>query len=225
MKEEKKIKKEKAEEKSKKSQGDCHCHEHDDCGCLHGQECTCGDDCECGEDCNCGEECDCGDNCGCHNHSDEECCDCGCEHQHFNQEEIVGQYLSMAQRLQADFDNYRKRVAEQLDFQKQEGIRSVIEVFLPCLDTFKEAKKSIGDEKVLSGINMIEDKINNALQTLKVEKIASVGQKYDHNLHEVISIFKDESKEDDVILNEFQAGYKLNGKVIRYSKVVVNKLS
>ena len=129
----------------------------------------------------------------------------------------------MAQRLQADFDNYRKRDAEQLDFQKMEGTRSVIEVFLPCLDTFKEAKKSITDEKVLSGINMIENKIVSTLGGLGVEKIDAVGQKYDHNLHEVIAVLHDESKEDDIILDEFQAGYKFNGKVIRYSKVVVNK--
>ena len=130
----------------------------------------------------------------------------------------------MAQRLQADFDNYRKRVAEQLDYQREEGKKSVIEVFLPCLDTFKEAKKSIGDEKVLSGVNMIEEKILNALKNLHVEKIETVGQKFDHNSMEVIAVFKDESKEEDIVLDEFQAGYTLNGKVIRYAKVIVNKL-
>lgn len=94
---------------------------------------------------------------------------------------------------------------------------------MPCLDTFKEAKKSIEDEKVLAGINMIENKIQNALATLNVFKIDAIGQKYDHNLHEVIAVMHDESKEDDIILDEFQAGYKLNDKVIRFSKVIVNK--
>ena len=133
-------------------------------------------------------------------------------------------YLQMAQRLQADFDNYRKRVAEQLDYQREEGKKSVIEVFLPCLDTFKEAKKSIADEKVLSGVNMIESKILAALKTLGVEKIESIGQKFDHNLHEVIAVLRDEKKENDIVLDEYQAGYTMKGKVIRYSKVIVNKL-
>jgi len=179
---------------------------HEHCHCHEGEECTCGEECDCGEDCTCGDECK------CHEH---ETCEC--------HDEEAGQYLAMAQRLQADFDNYRKRVAEQLDYQREEGKRSVIEVFLPCLDTFKEAKKNIEDEKVLAGINMIENKILEALKTLKVEKIEAVGQKYDHNLHEVIAVLHDNEKEDDIILDEFQAGYKFNGKVIRYSKVIVNK--
>ena len=132
--------------------------------------------------------------------------------------------MALAQHLQADFDNYRKRVAEQLDYQRDEGKKSVISVFLPCLDTFKEAKKSITDEKVLAGVQMIEEKILNALTSLKVEKINAVGEKFDHNLHEVIAVMRDESKENDVILDEYQAGWMFNGKVIRYSKVIVNKL-
>jgi len=183
------------EKKHKEEEKHCHCSPDCECGCQEGEECHCEDEC-----------CECGDECHCHDES-----------------ELANTYLEMAQRLQADFDNYRKRVAEQLDFQKEEGKRSVIEVFLPCLDTFKEAKKSITDEKVLAGVQMIEDKILNALKTLKVEKIETIGQKFDHNLHEVIAVLRDESKDEDVILDEFQAGYVMNGRVIRYAKVIVNK--
>ena len=208
--------------------------EEHDCHCGDGQECACGDDCQCKKECE--EGCQCHDEgeqeCQNHHHKHKHHCHheehCEEKHQTFEAEDCVhdeaGQYLLMAQRLQADFDNYRKRVAEQLDWQREEGKRSVIEVFLPCLDTFKEAKKTITDENVLAGVNMIENKILNALKTLNVEKIETVGQKYDHNLHEVVAVMKDESKENDIILDEFQAGYMLNGKVIRYSKVVVNKL-
>lgn len=193
---------------------ECHCHKHD-----HDDDDEEDDDeCECDEHCHCHEEHD-----GEHKHHHEH------EHDkhHLPPHELEAkarQYLEMAQRLQADFDNYRKHVAEQLDVQKQEGIKSVIEVFLPCLDTFKEAKKSITDEKILAGVEMIEDKINNALKTLNVEKIETVGQKFDHNTMEVIAVMKNENAEDDIILEEFQAGYKFNGKVIRYAKVIANKL-
>ena len=229
------------EDKNKKK---CNCHEEHDCGCAKGKECTCGDDCECGESCTCHEddschgkhehhchekehechchekehECDCGDDCGCGDECDINY-DCNC-HDH----ERVDMYLAVAQRLQADFDNYRKHVAEQLDHQREEGKKSVIQVFLPCLDTFKEAKKSISDENVLAGVNMIQDKILKALEALDVKKIASIGEKYDHNLHEVIAVMPDPSKENDIILDEFQAGYTMNGKVIRYAKVIVNKI-
>lgn len=193
---------------------ECHCHKHDHDDSDEEDD----DECECDEHCHCHEEHD-----GEHKHHHEH------EHDkhHLPPHELEAkarQYLEMAQRLQADFDNYRKHVAEQLDVQKQEGIKSVIEVFLPCLDTFKEAKKSITDEKVLAGVEMIEDKINNALKTLNVEKIETVGQKFDHNTMEVIAVMKNENAEDDIILEEFQAGYKFNGKVIRYAKVIANKL-
>ncbi len=227
--------------KEKEKKG-CRCHENENCGCAEGKECTCGDNCTCDEGCTCGEndschgvtaehECHCNEGCDCgedcHGHEDccceddcDENCDCHC-HDH----ERVDQYLAIAQRMQADFDNYRKHVAEQLDIQREMGKKSVIEVFLPCIDTFKEAKKSISDEKVLAGVTMIEDKILKALETLKVEKIESVGQKFDHNLHEVIAVFANPDQEEDVILDEYQSGWKMNGKVIRYAKVIVNKLS
>lgn len=197
------------------------------CGCADGKECKCGDDCKCGDSCTCHndkkEKSE--SKCCCHeNESEEEHCQCGCDEDcECHNTNLAGEYLAMAQRLQADFDNYRKRVAEQLDYQREEGKKSVIEVFLPCLDTFKEAKKSISDESVLAGVNMIEEKILKALKSLNVEKIKSIGEKYDHNLHEVVAVFADESKENDIILDEFQAGYTMNGKVIRYSKVIVNK--
>ncbi len=157
------------------------------------------------------ETCECEDeNCECH----KENCTCS---------DKANEYLQMAQRLQADFDNYRKRVAEQLDYQRQEGVKSVIEAFLPAIDSFSEAKKSVTDDAVLSGINMIEGKIMEALERLNVKKIQSVGEKFDPYLHNVIAVMADESKENDEILQEFQSGWTLNDKVIRYSKVVVNK--
>jgi len=143
--------------------------------------------CECE---NCKESCECGDECQCENgkgceHEEHECChgnhECHCHEQNIGEQ--AGQYLAVAQRLQADFENYRKHVAEQLDRERQEGVKSVIEVFLPCLDTFKEAKKSIADESVMAGVNMIESKIMEALASLKVEKVETVGKVYDPHLH------------------------------------------
>ena len=159
------------------------------------------------------EECECEECKNCNGN-------CSCEEKQSGEAE---QYLQLAQRLQADFDNYRKRVTEQLEKERQEGIKSVIEVFLPSLDAFSEAKKSIENEIVLSGINMIENKIINALDTLKVKKILTVGEKFNPYLHNVIAVMEDKSKENDEILQEYQSGWTLNGKVIRYAKVIVNK--
>ncbi len=135
----------------------------------------------------------------------------------------INEYLDMARRVQADFDNFRRHAAENVKRAKLEGQASVIEVFLPCLDTFKEAKKSITDEVVLKGVEMIENKINDALKELGVEKINSIGEVYNPHIHNVIAVMRDDEKENDIILDEYQAGYKFNDKVLRYAKVIVNK--
>ena len=70
---------------------------------------------------------------------------------------------------------------------------------------------------------MIENSILETLKNIGVEKIDAIGKVYDPHLHNAIAVMKDESKENDIILAEYQAGYKFNDKVIRYSKVIVNK--
>ena len=217
---------------------DCNLEEEEkkhSCGC--GDDCTCGEDCECDENCKCSDKCDCENDCkcdennkcnddcackGCHCEENEEGCDKHHKH-HKHEKKDEPNYLALAQRIQAEFENYRRRMVDQLVIERQEGIVSVINVFLPCLDTFKEAKKSITDEKVLEGVNMIENKIMDALDRLEVERIESVGQKFDPNFHDVVAVMHNENYDDDIILEEYQAGYKYKGKVIRYSKVIVNK--
>ncbi len=163
-------------------------------------------------------ECDCNSSGTCNCLDDCECKDCKCEENDKN-----NQYLNLAKQIQADFDNFRRHAVEDIKKSRLDGQISVIEVFLPCIDTFKEAKKSINDENILKGIEMIEENILNALNNIGVEKIDSIGEKFDPHLHNVIAVMKDENQENDIILDEFQAGYKFNDKIIRYAKVIVNK--
>ena len=235
-----------AEINKEKEDKKCSC--NNECTC--GENCTCDSEHKCSENCHwgengqerkhnrhCGEDCKCGDEChcegDCHCESNEACCGCGenCEcddecdcnkscHCAGSKEE---EYLNLARQIQADFENFRRRALDEVKTSRINGQTSVIEVFLPCLDTFKEAKKMISDESSLQGVEMIEKKIMEALTSLGVEKISSIGEKYNPHLHNVIAVMKDEEKENDVILDEYQAGYKFNDKVIRYSKVIVNK--
>ena len=181
----------------------------------HEENCKCDENCNCEGQCKCDEENKCDENCTCGEEKCQKNCSCG--------EDKVNEYLDMAKRLQAEFENYRKRTFFELKKAKEDGEINVIEVFLPCLDTFKVAKKSITDPKVLEGVEMIENNISQALEKIGVQKIESVGQKYDPNLHNVIAIANVADKENDIILDEYQAGYKYNDRVIRYSKVIVNK--
>ena len=203
------------------------CDEACNCGCEEEKTSHCEEEktsCHCGkENCECGEGCTCGDECHCH--EGDRCCEtCTCEH---GEGEVLDDkaqmYLGLAKQIQADFDNYRRHAVEDKNKARMFGQISIIEAFLPCLDTFKEAKKNISDEGVLKGVEMIENKILDALSQVGVKKMETIGQKFDHNLHEAIAQFKEESKDNDIILDEYQAGYIFNDKVIRYAKVIVNK--
>ena len=208
------------------------CDEACNCGCEEFEEnCNCESECHCNEEvhkCHCGESCGCGENCTCgdecHCHEGDRCNDnCTCGHAEEVLDDKAQMYLGLAKQIQADFDNYRRHAVEDKNKARVFGQISIIEAFLPAIDTFKEAKKSIADEGVLKGVEMIESKILDALAQVGVVKMETIGKKFDHNYHEAIAQFRDEGKEDQIILDEYQAGYILNDKVIRYAKVIVNK--
>ena len=196
--------------------------------CCHGEEnCKCGDECKCGQECDCENDCNCNSEHKCNKQpcqeNTEENQECDCEQQGCLHEQKSEEYLNLARQIQADFENFRRHAIEDIKQAKIAGQASVIEAFLPCLDTFKEAKKSISDENVLKGVEMIEQKIIDTLAEIGVQKIETVGEKYNPHVHNVIAVVNVADKENDVIVDEYQAGYVLNGKVIRYSKVIVNK--
>ena len=107
---------------------DCHCGEH--CHCHEGESCGCCGECDCGDDCHCHEGERCSEDCTC----DKENHECSCGH------DKASEYLQLAQRVQADFENFRRHAIEDIKKAKVDGQISVIEAFLPCLDIFKEAK-------------------------------------------------------------------------------------
>ena len=137
---------------------------------------------------------------------------------------LADEYLNLARVIQADFDNYRKRSLDQIQKAKVDGIAQAVELMLPSLDAFKKAKETIKDPSTLSGLDMLERAILTGFEKLGVEKIEAVGLPLDPNVHNVLAVAKDEQKADGIILEEFQAGYKMNGKIIRCSQVLVNKL-
>ena len=205
------------DKKKKVEEEECKC----GCGGKHEHECDCEEGCDCGcdEKCDCGcedSECSCGDDCQC---TPEDHCGCGGHVKEKNGSE----YLEMAQRIQAEFENYRRNVPIMIDRAKFEGQAEVLEIILPTLDTFEAAKAMIKDEKTLEGIAMIENKIKEGLTELGVEEIKTVGEKYDPRVHNVIAVLYDETKEEDVITAQAQSGYVYKNKVVKYPKVIVNK--
>lgn len=129
-------------------------------------------------------------------------------------------------RLQADFDNFRKRTAKE----KLELAATVEQAFLkdllPLLDNLGRASEaSEGDsaesEKFRQGIKMIRLETIAAMGKHGLEPIETEGKMFDPNFHQAVGTIKDESKEDGMIAAEFQSGYMARGRVIRPSMVQV----
>ena len=134
------------------------------------------------------------------------------------------EYLEMAQRIKAEFENYKKRNAEISAQSFNNGVVSVITKLLPALDGFEKAKEIITDESVLNGVNIIHSQLIKVLTELGVSKIDAVGKEFDPEFHNAVLTGCDQNYADNIILEELQSGYMLNDKVIRYSVVRVNKI-
>ena len=205
---------------SKKEKCACGCGEdleEKTCGCSEG--CTCGNDCHCSEDDKCHENCSCGEDCGC----DEECeCgeDCGCDHECHCEENK--EYLKDLLRLQAEFDNYRKRMTTALGDARSDGFMDAIEQFLPALDSFKMATDMITDKNTLMGIKFIEKGILDTLSKMGVNEIDTNG-KFNPEIHQAIDTEDSVEYESGDIIKVASKGFTYKGKVIRYSQVIVKK--
>jgi molecular chaperone GrpE len=81
----------------------------------------------------------------------------------------------------------------------------------------------IKDKKVLEGLDLIEKELKNSFKNLEIEEIESKGQHFDPKYHNVVAIKQDNTLEDGIVIEVYQAGYKLKDRIIRYAQVVVNK--
>ncbi len=132
------------------------------------------------------------------------------------------------QRVYADYANFQKRVpkniAETVAYEKERFIRS----FLPILDNFdrtlREARSAQNVEAVTRGVEIIRDQMLTILKTHGVHPIDALNEKFDPARHEAMLRRSEPDKEDDIVLEEFQKGYALNGKVLRPSRVAINKI-
>ncbi|MCF8347202.1 MAG: nucleotide exchange factor GrpE [Bacteroidales bacterium] len=137
-------------------------------------------------------------------------------------QELNDKYL----RLYSEFDNYRKRTQkERLELLKNAS-QDIITELLPVLDDFDRAMKSFSvgqnNEESLKGIELIYNKLLNSLTQKGLEPMNAMGKDFDTDFHEAITNIPaaDESQKGKVV-DVIQKGYLLNGKIIRFAKVVV----
>ena len=129
-------------------------------------------------------------------------------------------------RLIADFENFKKRkineISNLLKYSGEEIIKSLIPVF-DDLDRILEESDNIKDEKtILEGLKIINTKLFKILEKLGIIKFSAKGNIFDPNVHDAMMVRK--SKENkNVIIEEFEKGYRYYEKIIKHSKVIVSK--
>jgi molecular chaperone GrpE len=128
-------------------------------------------------------------------------------------------------RLQAEFDNYRKRAAkenaEYRDYAVSEAARSL----LPVVDSFTLALKNAAakPEDLRKGVELIFKQLQDVLQKLNIERIPAQGEAFDPRLHEAIEMVETDAAPDHHVLEELQPGYRIKGRLLRPAMVRVAK--
>lgn len=140
-----------------------------------------------------------------------------------NYEALWDKYL----RLQADFDNYRKRShREKTEFIKFANEMLILEL-LEILDNFERGIKAADQKKDFSllhqGVDMTARQLHILLEAKGLKKIKAAGEKFNPHLHEPMEVVEEEGVEEDMVIEEMQAGYTLNDRIIRPAKVKVKK--
>jgi molecular chaperone GrpE len=132
-------------------------------------------------------------------------------------------YLDRLARLQAEFDNFRKRsVREQQEF-REYALSDSLKQMLPILDSLDRALKleGVSAEDLRSGVELIDRQFHDVLTRLGVEPIAAQGQPFDPSLHQAIQMVETEEVPDHHVIDELQRGYRLRDRVLRAAMVRV----
>jgi molecular chaperone GrpE len=135
----------------------------------------------------------------------------------------INELTETLQRLQAEFENYKKSLEKEKSEYVKYAKSDLILKLLPVLDSFEIAlKNTTNKEKFVKGMELIYAQLISILQSEGLKAIKAEGEKFDPYKHEVM-LKEKSAQDDDIILEEFQKGYMLNDRVIRYSKVKVSE--
>ena len=130
---------------------------------------------------------------------------------------------STAQRLQADFENFKKRSARETAAAGESAVARFIEQLLPVLDAFERAVEAVSgaDDTVRRGVELAFGEFTSTLARNGVLRIEALGQPFDPDLHEAVAHEETGEHEAPVVVEELRAGYRINSKVIRATMVRV----
>jgi molecular chaperone GrpE len=137
-----------------------------------------------------------------------------------NERDQLALQLTQAQdrlaRLQAEFDNTRKREAKERQDVRDYAVQSAVEPFLGVLDNFSLALKSDGDvDQLRTGVQLIVKQMDDALRGLNVQPVESIDAQFDPRIHEALGSIETLEHPDHQVLEEIRRGYKLRDKLLR----------
>ncbi len=137
-------------------------------------------------------------------------------------QEDKAELTASLQRLQADFENYKKQCDKEKREYKSIITSQFISQLLPVIDHFQLALKNTSNQKeFVKGIELIYSQLYGILEHYGMRPIDAAGKPFDPYKHEVL--LQEESEKEDCVLEELQKGYMLNDKVLRLSKVKIGK--
>lgn len=126
------------------------------------------------------------------------------------------QYRDRLARLQAEFDNTRKREAKERQDARDRGVEAAVEPFLSVMDNFALALKADGSvEQLRTGVNLILKQMEEALRGLNVQVVETVGTEFDPRMHEALGSVETPEYPDHQVIEEIRRGYRLRDKLLR----------
>lgn len=132
------------------------------------------------------------------------------------------QLVDRVARLQAEFENARKRAEREKQEFREFATGSVVEQFLPVVDNFELALKSTGSaEQLRSGVELIVKQMDEILRQLQVLPVATVGEEFDPRVHEALGTVERDDLPDQHVAEEIRRGYKLRDRLLRPALVRV----
>jgi molecular chaperone GrpE len=133
------------------------------------------------------------------------------------------EYLALAQRTQADFENFRKRMARDVAVARERGAGNLAKEILPALDSLARAVQAAGDDgsDFANGVRLVQSELTAGLGRAGIESFDPKGEVFDPEHHEAIAQTPVDGAESGTIVEVYQAGYRLNETVLRPAKVVV----
>ena len=133
------------------------------------------------------------------------------------------EYLELAQRTKADFDNYRKRVAKEAGEAVARGRAELARELIPVVDNLERAVDSAADDALSKGVVLVLGDLRSVLERAGVEAYDPAGERFDPAWHEALSTKPAEGGEPGTVVETLERGYRLDGQVLRPARVVVSE--